>query len=333
MKNSKLVFGLFISLVTIYLVSCSKSELAEVETSEVTDITMTSAVSGGVVISDGGEDVVERGLVWCTEENPTININVNYVTKGTGTGEFVVEIINLEPNTTYFIRAYAKNSEGIAYGENQSFTTKQFPKPAPCEGAETVTDIHGNSYNTVMINDQCWMVENLRVHKYNNGEDIPNVTDDSEWAGMQSPAYCAYDNSSSTADTYGYLYNWFAVETGNLCPDGWRVPTDTEWNQMIEYLGGEFVAGGILKQSGTNLWESPNEGATNEVGFNAIPGGDRNDVSGEFTNLETGAYFWTYPETVGSKAWSKAIQHDHAIIYTGYQSKQFGFSVRCIKNN
>lgn len=134
----------------------------------------------------------------------------------------------------------------------------------------TVTDIDGNIYTTVTIGTQIWMVENLNTTRYRDGSDILNVTDNTEWSELTIGAYCNYDNDVNNANIYGALYNWYTVNTGNLCPTGWHIPSEGEWTVLISSLGGESVAGGKLKQIGTEYWEDPNNPATNEVGFNGL---------------------------------------------------------------
>ena len=155
--------------------------------------------------------------------------------------------------------------------------------------SETVTDIDGNTYKTVKIGNQIWMAENLKVTHYRNGDIIPNVTNNFEWAYLSTGAWCVHDNDGSYANTYGYLYNWYAVnDIRNIAPEGWHVPTDEEWKELEMYLGMSQTEaddtgyrgtneGGKLKEAGTTHWETPNTGATNETGFSALPGGCRSN--------------------------------------------------------
>jgi len=137
-----------------------------------------------------------------------------------------------------------------------------------------MTDVDGNNYKTIKIGNQEWMAENLKTTKYKDGTSIPLFTAATPMANFTSPGYCWYNSDSATyRNSYGALYNWYAVNTGKLAPTGWHVPTEAEWNTLIAYLGGESVAGGKLKEAGTSHWSSPNTGATNEVGFSALPGG------------------------------------------------------------
>lgn len=142
----------------------------------------------------------------------------------------------------------------------------------PCVANAQVADIEGNTYKTVQIGSQLWMAENLKTTKYSNGTEIPLVTGQ-EWYTMTSQGYCWYNNDyKNFGKIYGALYNWAAIETGNLCPTGWHVPTDNDWNTLCKYLGGEKSAGGKLKESGTQHWKSPNAGATDSIAFSGPSG-------------------------------------------------------------
>ncbi|MDZ7633244.1 MAG: fibrobacter succinogenes major paralogous domain-containing protein [Bacteroidales bacterium] len=142
--------------------------------------------------------------------------------------------------------------------------------------AETVTDSDGNVYKTLVIGTQIWLAENLKTTKFNDGSQIPFVSEETSWvATLTTPGYCYYDNNTANKSVYGGLYNWYAVETGKLCPKGWHVPSDAEWTTITNLFGGESVAGNALKEKGTAHWTSPNDGATNESGFTALPGGNR----------------------------------------------------------
>jgi len=202
---------------------------------------------------------------------------------------------------------------------------------------DTVTDIDGNVYTMVTIGTQVWMAENLRVTRYNDGTSIPMVTDGAEWATLTTPGYCWYDNDGATyKDTYGALYNWHAVNTGKLCPEGWHVPTDVEWATLNDYLGGDTIAGGMLKATGTiedsdGLWYSPNTGATDEVGFSALPGGGHyfNGVFGWMGHYGT---CWTSTENSSSHAWTRYMRYDSKSLIRDQYDKKVGYSVRCIKD-
>jgi uncharacterized protein (TIGR02145 family) len=194
----------------------------------------------------------------------------------------------------------------------------------------TVKDIDGNTYNIVQIGDQFWLKENLMVTKYRDGHPIPNNADSTVWANLTLGGRCYYDNDADNNGTYGSLYNWFAVDNERgLCPTGWHVPTDAEWTELVEYLGGEYIAGGKMKT--TTLWEAPNEGATNNSGFSALPAGERTFES-EFKELGFMGTWWSQTQDSEEVGISYHIENSFANIGRNYNNKKAGFSVRCIKD-
>ncbi len=195
----------------------------------------------------------------------------------------------------------------------------------------TVTDIDGNVYITAKIGDQTWMLQNLKVTNYRNGDHISNVTDDGAWSSLSTGAYCEYDNDGGNVASYGLLYNWFAVDDSrNIAPEGWHVPTDAEWQTLVDYLGGA-TAGGKLKELGLTHWNSPNTGATNESGFSALPGGYRS-YDGSFLDIGRYASFWSSTESNSSNAWDRFLYYGHSDVSRNFNYKSFGFSVRCVKD-
>ena len=211
--------------------------------------------------------------------------------------------------------------------------------------AGTMKDIDGNTYKTVKIGSQVWMAENLKTTKYNNGDEIIKVTSD-EWGcnneSLQG-AYCNYDDLESYVAAYGRLYNWYAVNTGILAPEGWHVPTEDDWEQLSDYLGGESVAGGKLKESGIKHWSSPNSGATNETGFTALPGGGRNYCYGFADVVGIYGHWWSSTERDESdafgSAYGRSLRYESSSLerhYTkggsDYYFKGHWFSVRLIKD-
>jgi uncharacterized protein (TIGR02145 family) len=227
---------------------------------------------------------------------------------------------------------------------NYLFKNGPAPDPNCCPDCPpTVTDYDGNVYQTVLIGDQCWMMENLKVTHYRNGDPIPHVTDDGTWGGLTSGAYCNYNNDEGNVATYGRLYNWYAVDDSrNIAPAGWHVPTDEEWKQLEMYLGMSQAQadaedwrgtdeGGKLKEAGTTHWYPPNEGATNESGFTALPGGDRSN-NGGFYSMGYLAFFWSSTEYSSFSAWSRYLYYYYSQVYRYSSDKQDGFSVRCVRD-
>ncbi|MFV0266739.1 MAG: FISUMP domain-containing protein [Draconibacterium sp.] len=198
-------------------------------------------------------------------------------------------------------------------------------------------DADGNLYQTIKIGDQLWMAENLKTTKYNDGTEIPYISDGYEWKNNTSnPAYCWYYNyENEYKEDYGALYNWQVVNTNKLCPAGWRIPTDAEWTALTNALGGEGLAGGKLKEAGTAHWKSPNTGATNETGFKALPGGHR-DYNGEFfgiINTEGSyGYWWSSTNENAETAWARIMYYNNASVLRHSSNKRNGYSVRCVKD-
>ena len=227
------------------------------------------------------------------------------------------------------------------------------------------TDGDGNNYPIVQIGSakgiidnpdqstddkgvQTWMTENLKATKYNDGTDIPLVTDGAIWTSLLSPAYCWYNNLPANRNIYGALYNWFTVNTGKLCPASWHIPTDAEWTVLEDYLGGRNGAALKLKETGTRYWASPNTGATNETGFTARPGGYRSNV---YDGIGYWGRWWSsteqtapgkgidnaalWPDSSDSKSiyvWVRAMDNQFANTWRGVNEKYWGLSVRCVKD-
>jgi uncharacterized protein (TIGR02145 family) len=234
--------------------------------------------------------------------------------------------------------------------------TTSVPAFSPC--GTTISDIDGNTYNTVLIGAQCWTKENLRVRRYNNGTAIPfdntggSGGNSSTWQNLTIGAHTIYAHDStattpSNLTKYGYLYNWYAAkgiyttgtivstDTLNICPSGWHVPSDTEWTTLTTELGGESVAGGKMKSIGTAYWGSQSTGTDNSSGFSALPGGYRY-FNGSFNSIRYNAFFWSATELDYSNAWYRFLNATNVIVnrYSGVSnnSKSSGASVRCLKN-
>jgi uncharacterized protein (TIGR02145 family) len=322
-----------ITIISLFLMlnnSCKKVDeksISVLTTSEISNITQTSAISGGNITSDGGASITTRGVCWDTLKNPTIANDKT--TNGSGIGNFTSSITGLSINTTYFVRAYATNIGGTNYGNELSIVLWQnIPGP-------TISDVNGNIYKSVKIGNQIWMTENLNTTRYNNSTLIPNVTNNSEWAALVTPSYRWYkDDSLQYKIPYGALYNWFTVNTGKLCPKGWHVPSDNEWSDLTNYLGSDSFAGGKLKDTGTVYWIKPNTGATNESGFTAVAGGMCTEV-GQFAYNRSYGFWWSSTE-FGSgpfSAWIRDMKYTISSVERNHNyGKKPGFSVRCVKD-
>ena len=211
-----------------------------------------------------------------------------------------------------------------AANNTSAATAVTFSITVPC-GVPVTYD--GHSYATVEIGNQCWFAENLRTTVYADGSPIPEVTGYWAWASLSTGARCNYINYTSNVATYGRLYNWYAVNTGNLCPSGWHVPTDLEYTTLTDFLGGASVAGDAMKSSAS---DSPAWDGTNTSGFSALAGGYRNN-GGDFYYGGDDGYFWSSSPS-GTDAWYRELNGGNAEVYRYDSNQRFGFSVRCVRD-
>jgi uncharacterized protein (TIGR02145 family) len=310
-----------LTIMSVFFCSCTK-DLPVVTTTNITDITATSAISGGDVTDNGGSEVTERGVCWGTDQNPETDLNKT--SDGNGNGSFTSSLTGLTADTRYYVRAYATNSEGISYGNEVSFTT----------GKLTMTDADGNNYSTVKIGSQVWTKENLRTTKFKNGNTISLVSDGTSWSNLNTPAYCWYNNNEGTyKNTYGALYNWNAVNTGNLCPEGWHVPSDAEWTVLTDRLGGMESAGGKMKEAGNAHWLIfTGISATNESGFSGLPGAYRDRAGDFYQTIGHYGFWWSSTSVSSTNAWDRGLYYDKNSVSRGDGWIRNGISVRCLKN-
>ncbi|MCF8380050.1 MAG: fibrobacter succinogenes major paralogous domain-containing protein [Bacteroidales bacterium] len=318
-----IVFTFYMIILIILVFACKKENPSTptLTTSPVSNILLTSVTTGGEITNDGGEAIISRGVCWSLNVNPTID---DFKTEdGTGTGSFTSNVTNLSENTEYYLRAYASNSIGTAYGEEFKFIT----------GA--VTDVDGNVYRIVTIGDQVWMIDNLKTSTYNDGTAIPLVTNDAAWAGLSTGAYCWSDNDRERfKDSYGALYNFYAVKTEKLCPVGWHVPDIEEWFTLLDYFYGVDEAGNYLKEAGTSHWIGPNNGANNQSGFTALPGMFRSAGDGSFATFGYYAYWWVFDDSAlgEDNAWTLSLIFNTGKVNVEANNMGSGLYVRCIRD-
>jgi uncharacterized protein (TIGR02145 family) len=210
-----------------------------------------------------------------------------------------------------------------------------------------VKDIDGNSYKTVKIGEQIWMAENLKVTQYRNGDPIPNLTDENDWENTEQGAYCNYDNNEDNVETYGRLYNWYAVDDKRgLAPRGWHIPTDDEIKELEIYLGMSHSEADDTNYRGTNegsklaggddfgrlngaLVKTPEFGTS---GFDFLPAGCRLSLGGDYFSMDIRGYFWSSTEDNNGKGWYRNLIYNRSEVYRLSRNKNYGFSVRCIKD-
>lgn len=326
----KAIFRILLAfLIFILIQSCAESPTPDlITTTDVTVVSFTTATAGGYVTNEGGDIIISRGVCWNRSSDPTIDDFKT--TESGGSGSFTSTITQLKQNTLYYVRAYATYASSTGYGNQISFTTSQ--------GA--VNDIEGNPYRSVIIGNQVWMVENLKTTKYNDGTSIPLVSKGIVWKSLTTPAYCRYNNEAGNNKAeYGALYNWYAVNTGKLCPIKWHVPTDSEWKLLeiniqmdlyeVEYIGYRGTNQGD-KLKNTSGWHSPDHG-TNITGFSALPGGYINNA-GEFVAQEINGNWWSSTELYEENAYFRRLYYNESKVGRYNTYKVTGFSVRCIKD-
>jgi uncharacterized protein (TIGR02145 family) len=308
-------------------VTFSTLTIPAVTTNAVTNITQTTATCGGNVTSGGGTTVTARGVCWSTTANPTTS--GSHTTDGSGTGTFVSNLSGLTFNTIYYVRAYATNIVGTAYGNQVNFTTADTTSSFIC--GSTLLDVRdGKTYSIVQIGTQCWMGQNLNIGTRINASNQQTNNNIIE-------KYC-YSNLESNCDIYGGLYQWnemmqYVTNEGanGICPSGSHIPTDAEWTILMDFLGGHTIAGGAMKETGFTHWASPNGGASNSSGFTGLPGGLRYDGYG-YSSLTYNGYFWSSSQTDVTYAWKYWLQYGNAYLgRDSYYLKVYGFSVRCLK--
>lgn len=301
--------------------------LATLTTAAISNLTSTATVSGGNITADGGAAVTARGIVWNTAPAPTVEHHKT--SDGTGNGAFTSNITGLTDGTVYYVRSYATNKAGTAYGNEVKFITP-------------VTDVEGNVYRTTKIGNQVWMAENLKTTKYKDNTAIPHVTDSLAWMGLTTPAYTWYRNNTANKNL-GALYTWYTTATGNLCPQGWHVPTNPEFQTMEVFAGvpadsvdawGWRGTGVGTKLKETTGWLT-NSG-TNTLGFSAIGSGYRAWNNSEFRGKNEIAYYWTSTDdAINAKpmvAYYRRMDHNRQYIYKATTGKAGGKSIRCVKN-
>ncbi len=320
--------------------------LPTITTSSPSSVGVDTVVISGDISNDGGSSIVLRGICFSTSPNP--NMGNQRTEDGSGIGSFNSVLRGLASSTAYFARSYAKNSNGVVvYGNEISFTTSAPLPGVRCPGTPTVTDIDGNVYNTVQIGTQCWTQSNLKVSKYRNGDSIPTGLSNSSWQNATSGAYAIYNNDLVNDGLYGKLYNHYTVtDSRGLCPTGWHVPSDGEWNVLVKYLDANAdtvcgncvqssIAGGALKSTAMHPtpggWNPPNTGATNSSGFTALPGGLR-DTYGDFNFMAYDGSWWSSSVLSGSAARYRFLNNYTSTIGRYTYDRTSGFSVRCCRD-
>lgn len=275
------------------------SPLARITTLLPTEVTKTSITMGGN-ITEYESTVLTRGLCWAVGYDPTVHDDTKTIEKSS-INPFTHTITDLQPGVLYRIRAYAINSSGTTYGD--IIQVRALP--------EQVKDIDGNIYHAIVIGSQTWMLENLKVTKFSNGDEITDLI----------------DHPQEYIDTYGRLYSGHAAtDMRNIAPNGWRVPTDEDWHTLISYSENNA---GNTKEEGTAHWLEPNVGATNSTGFTALPGGLSH--GGGATDIGSVGVWWTQTSVSETDLWRFAMVNNGTDFYQIPNAKDLRFSIRLIK--
>ena len=305
----------------------------------------------GNLSSLGAGEITRYGICWSESGIPDLDCSLTeLIPPPSSPGEFNATVSGLLPSTTYYFRAFAVQKGTTLYSEVKEFTTR----PA---AEDMVMDVDGNIYKIVKIGEQTWMAENLKVTRYPDGTPIPHAPDSAVWFhfNRETHGYCWPANVETQGYAFGGLYSWPAaaaahdgisvVEEGiqGVCPDGWHLPTDGEWKQLEMHLGmsreeadmDEWRGtdqGAKMKQEGIGYWKDPNTGATDEVGFAALPGGFRHG-SAQFLGITETARFWTSTQNGYGYVWYRGVDFDRTDVYRDFSGVYRGHSVRCVKDD
>lgn len=368
MKMKKIFFTL---IVTILLISCKKETSSPNNTTSNTNVIHTDTTKTSSEVSISGFDcagVVISGKLTKNKvvSNVTATISYSggngrsYSTKthsSTGVTGLIATLqegfLSYGIGTLVYSISGTPTSAGTAFflidfgGENCTLNLK-VEDALPTSGyGPQISDIEGNTYKTVFIGEQHWMAENLKVSKYNDGTEIPNLTDENQWVGTGKGAWVYYDNDSKYNIKYGKLYNWYTVynnSSKNVCPSGWHVPTFSELIVLINYLkkDGDDFLGKKMKETGTTSWSESvdSKHVTNSSLFTGLPGGERNsfDEGGsdgiytEFRSIGKWGFWWCSNEYSKDEAWYYGLGFDYSSLFNNSGDKYEGYSVRCVKD-
>ena len=341
---------LFCAVVLVYHTGCKK-ELSlppEVVTLKAGTITDTSIVARGEVTDAGSFALTKAGFIWGVTWKGVKNFSFSdtlldgyqrhhIAFSDTVAGPCEFKIDSLARGTTYFIRFWASNQESISLGDILMVST-------PPDTVDAMRDSDGNTYPTMTYhwqvgeytnNSATWTVKNLRTKTYRDGDTIKRQDTASLWSTATEGAWCYYDTNSVTGYQYGMLYNHLAVSSNKLCPQGWHVPDSTEWAALVEFMNTNSernIAGGKMKEAGTEHWQSPNTGADDLSNFSALPGGGRSGSDGSFNLLGQYANFWNGSGVSGGTATVSYLFYNSEHTASARSNVHSGFSVRCVKN-
>lgn len=320
----------------LYTVSCKKDEENIAASEPIVSTNAATLIGQGWAYFNGTVYAADKTCLISFEFDTTksfrhsVKAEPDTVT-GTETTTINAQITGLLPSTVYYYRALAAVNGDTIRGTETTFTTTTPVISAsvfnPVLDYGSVSDREGNVYRTITIGATSWMAENLRSTLLNDGKPIEFASSATRWDDLATAGYCWYNNDSVS---YGALYNWYAVETGKICPAGWHVPTSTEWTTLTDALGGLAVSGTKMKEAGTIHWTAGASG-TNESGFTALPAGYRS-YTGTYTNNRRYGFWWASDNSSANDAWCLSIFYGFNSAELSKSYKKSGFSVRCVKD-
>lgn len=295
----------------------------QINTTLISEITKTTAKSGGSFEKVGNASIIDKGICWGTVQNPSITGNKTAF--GTGVTDFAFTITGLLPNTCYYVRAYVINNKDTVYGQQRTFVTYS---------NNAIYDIDNNIYNVVEIGTQVWMKEDLRTTHYSNGDLILTASFTSSLNHENMPKYLwTFQDNDINISKVSRLYTWYAAtDSRGVCPVGWHIPNESDWDLLTSYLGGQTVAGGKMKESGTIHWDQNHIESSNESGFTALSVGYQRADGYTVIPYYTGVFYWSSTEANSESAWIRKLESHNTYIGKFYQSKKNGFTCRCIKD-
>lgn len=307
--------------------------------SQSTELTNLAANTYSVTVTDVLGYIVEESIEITQPNELNIEYELTNPTPGNKDGEI---ILTTSGGTAPFIYSWSNGATSESSGSIGSGEFTVTVTDANLCIAELDLTVYGafvdsrddREYSTIKIGEQVWMAENLNATLYNDQTSIQFVGNSSSWESLTTGAYTwpgTNGSNESYRDTYGILYNWYAVSTGKLCPQGWHVPSDSEWTILSDYLGGDSEAGGKLKEVGTSKWNSPNSGANNDSKFSAVPSGYRFRY-GVSEKIGDGAFFWSTSEVDAGNAYYRYLWYNQNKITRTSYFKQQGYCVRCIQD-
>ncbi len=359
MSQALRFYACILLFITLLVYGCKKDEgipagenqVPVIKTSSPRNVSRTTASVSAKVIYSGADTIIDYGICWNIRPKSTISDRIFPFIEGLNSNELGASfpLKGLSPGTTYYARGYGMNKAGIGYGNEVTFTTLSFDAEIIFNEDityDSVTDVEGNVYKTIVIGSQTWMAENLRTTRFADDTPIPLVEDSSLWDSLTTPAYCWYNNNEAVfGTTYGALYNFYTVLSGKICPAGWHVPTDMEWKTLemeigmseaeanSSYTRGSAVVWKLVEPSVKHWYYSSDNQGINETGFSALPAGQRMTpwyVHG-FIDEGYSVNWWTATMEGDLFGYRRGIRLAIAGITRDQAIKYDGLSIRCIK--